>query len=72
VEIRCPECNKGPLERKTIPQTFTYKGHSLTVDQPAEWCRWCGEGILDGDDIGATEKARNDFRVSIDALVPER
>ncbi len=43
---KCPFCKDGFLERKTINETYTYKEHTLEVEQPGEWCNVCEEGIL--------------------------
>ncbi|OQY52430.1 MAG: hypothetical protein DRR08_21385 [Candidatus Parabeggiatoa sp. nov. 2] len=29
----CPFCKKGVLERKTIKETYSYKGHRLEIEQ---------------------------------------
>jgi len=66
---KCPVCKKGTLLRKKIKETYTYKGQSIDVEQPAEWCDNCGEGILSGADIKATEKILHDFRANIDGFL---
>jgi len=66
---KCPFCKDSVLERKTINETYTYKGHSLEVKQPGEWCNVCDEGILNGADLKATERELNDFQSKIDGLL---
>lgn len=67
---KCPFCGNGVLERKTIQETYTYKGQTLTVEQPGAWCNVCDEGILDGDDLKATQKQIRDFQAQVDGLLP--
>ena len=66
---KCPFCKDGWLERKIIQETYTYKGHSLTVNQPGEFCDSCDEGILNGADLKATEQPIRDFQAQIDGLL---
>ncbi len=65
----CSFCKKGFLERKTIKETYTYKGHTIEIDQPGEFCHFCGEGILNGADLQATEKQLLAFQAKIDGLL---
>ncbi len=66
---KCPFCKGGFLERKTIRETYTYKGHSLEVNQPGEFCNACEEGILNGADLKATERFIRDFQAQVDGLL---
>jgi len=66
---KCPFCKNGFLERKTIRETYTYKDHSVELDQPGEWCHACGEGILNGEDLKVTEKQIRDFQAKVDGLL---
>jgi HTH-type transcriptional regulator/antitoxin MqsA len=66
---KCPFCKDGFLARQTIKETYTYKGHSLEVKQPGEFCNSCEEGILNGADLKATEKTIRDFQAQIDGLL---
>lgn len=65
----CPFCGNGVLEAKTITETYTYKGQSFKIEQPGEWCSGCGEGILSGTDLKATEKQIRDFQARVDGLL---
>lgn len=58
--MRCPNCGKGQLKRETRLVPFTYRGATIDVKQPGEWCQACGEGVLSADDMAATAKARHD------------
>ena len=65
----CPFCGKGVLERKTIQETYCYKGQTLEVEQPGAWCNLCEEGILENDDLKATRKQIRDFQAEVDGLL---
>jgi HTH-type transcriptional regulator/antitoxin MqsA len=67
--MKCQACNKGNLHHKTKPQVFTYKGKSITLEQPGLWCDSCEEGILNSDDISKTEKAFEKFKAKVDGLL---
>ncbi|MBX3708749.1 MAG: type II toxin-antitoxin system MqsA family antitoxin [Gammaproteobacteria bacterium] len=67
--MKCHACNRGMLHQKTKPQVFTYKGKSITLEQPGLWCDSCEEGILNGDDIAKTEKAFEKFKAKVDGLL---
>jgi len=66
---KCPFCGQGVLERKVIEETYTYKGRSLVIEQPGEFCGHCEEGVLGKEDMAATRKALHDFRASVDGLL---
>jgi len=66
---KCPFCKDGFLERKTIKETYTYKGHTLEVNQPGEFCNSCEEGILNGADLAATAPVIRDFQAQLDELL---
>jgi len=57
------------LERRTVRETYTYKGHELQVDQPGEFCNRCDEGIITGKDMKVTEQAFHDLRATVDGLL---
>jgi len=65
----CHFCQNGFLERKTIKETHTYKGHTFEIEQPGEFCNVCDEGVLNGTDLKATEKPIRDFQAKIDGLL---
>lgn len=67
--MKCHACNKGNLHHKTKNQIFTYKGKSITLEQPGLWCDSCEEGILNGEDIAKTEKAFERFKSKVDGLL---
>jgi len=66
VPALCPICFKGQLKRKTKRVTSAYRGHSITYQQPGDWCDHCGEGILSGTDALATQARLLEWRTRID------
>ena len=64
----CPICH-GKLEHKKEDTVYEYKGKSVTIFQPAEYCLSCGESFLSADDIKATKKDIVDFKRSVDHLL---
>ncbi|EIJ43650.1 putative zinc finger/helix-turn-helix protein, YgiT family [Beggiatoa alba B18LD] len=66
---KCPFCADGFLERKTILETYEYKGQTLTVKQAGDYCNACDEGILSGKDLQETQKQIHDFHAKIDGLL---
>ena len=67
---KCPCCHKGYLTRKTIKNTFHYKGHSIVLDQPGEYCDTCDDGVLNGSDLAYTSKTLRDWHTEIDGFLP--
>jgi HTH-type transcriptional regulator/antitoxin MqsA len=68
-EKSCPFCTDGKLTQGVKSLSFNYKGSSIKIDQPGKHCNSCDEGIVNGSDIKATEKALHDFRAKIDGLL---
>ncbi len=62
----CPVCFNGRLNRGIKRITTEYKGRIYQEDQPGDWCDVCNEGILNGNDLEATETAWLAFRDRID------
>lgn len=65
----CPICGEQALthEVRTVP--YTYKGHTFTIDQPAEWCSACGEGIIHPEDNKAVQAVIQEEKARIDGLL---
>jgi len=51
----CPACSTGTLVREVRVSRFEYHGETLTYEQPGDWCTECGEAVLSGEDMAATE-----------------
>jgi len=57
---RCVVCGKGTVKRGTRKTPYTYKGVTVEVMQPGEWCNACGEGFLSPQDMAATRRKLHD------------
>jgi HTH-type transcriptional regulator / antitoxin MqsA len=57
----CPVCAKGQLVREVRTARFEYRGAVCEYDQLGDWCMSCGEAVLSGDDMAATEGVLIDF-----------
>lgn len=62
----CPVCFQGVLRRCVKRVALDCKGRVFEQDQPGDWCDQCAEGILNGDDLQATESAWLAFREAVD------
>ena len=60
--MKCHACNNGVLRQKIKSQVFSYKGKSITLEQPGLWCDSCEEGVLSSEDIAKTDKAFDEFK----------
>lgn len=67
--IYCPFCRQGKIIRDIRPQLYKYQGYETIIDQPGDYCDHCGEAILSGADLRATEKQLNDFQARIEGLL---
>lgn len=67
--MKCYACKKGTLRHKSKSQIYTYKGKSITLNQPGLWCDSCDEGILNGDDLAKTENSFEAFKAKVDGLL---
>ena len=57
VETRpCPAC-AGGMARATRKRWIRYQNKKVKIDQPAWWCRECGEGVLDAKDSVVADRA---------------
>lgn len=66
---RCPICGEQALKHEARPVSYTYKGHGFTIDQPAEWCAACGEGIIYPEDNKAVKARIQEEKARIDGLL---
>lgn len=58
--MKCAFCGKEHLKRETRSMPFSYRGATIEVGQPGDWCDACGEGVLSAADMAVTVKARHD------------
>jgi len=61
----CPICN-GKVEFKTVLTTYTYKKHSIEVEQSGEHCVECKEAFLSPKDLKSTKLEIANFKREID------
>lgn len=65
----CPICGEQALEHKKKPVIYTYKNHNFTINQPAEWCEACGEGIIGPEDNKLVMVDIQEEKAKIDGLL---
>lgn len=66
----CPVCGEGSVKKEVIKETFTYKGHSIEVDNYVVWrCNNCGEAIVDPETSRKVDKILVDFKRKVDGLL---
>jgi HTH-type transcriptional regulator/antitoxin MqsA len=59
------------MVREVRGSSFEYRGETLTYDQPGDWCTECGEAVLTGEDMAATEQLILDFMQRVDRAQAE-
>ena len=64
----CPICGES-IKHTTKSMAYNYKGGSITLEQPCEYCNSCNESFLSKEDINATKKELADFKRGIDHLL---
>ena len=66
----CPICGSGALTKKSIEETFDYKGKSITIkDYLIFECPVCEESIVEQETLKNTEPILIDFRRKVDNLL---
>jgi len=66
----CPICGKGKLKRKSITETFTYKGHRLIVPHYEVYCcPRCQEEFLDYSLTRRHQQKIRDWQRETDGLL---
>jgi len=64
----CPKTG-APMRRDVRPMTLTYKGESITFDQPGWYCDESDEGILVGKDLHISDRMLNRLKARVDGLL---
>jgi YgiT-type zinc finger domain-containing protein len=64
----CPECG-GEMRYEERDDTLEYKGHTRTIKTLDWWCRRCGEGVLTGEPLVASERAFLELKAEVDVTV---
>lgn len=68
----CPECG-GEMRYEKHADEVSYLGHVRKIKTLGWWCSRCGEGILDGAALRASEKlSSNSKQRSMESLAPRR
>jgi HTH-type transcriptional regulator / antitoxin MqsA len=67
--MKCPLCGEGELKRELRAVPYTYRGTTVEVEQPGDWCSACGEGALSVEDMAATAKACHDMIATKEGLL---
>lgn len=61
----CPICN-GKVKYKSELTTYTYKEHSIEIEQSGEYCMECGEAFLSPKDLKSTKLQIANFKRKVD------
>jgi len=68
----CPETGKL-LRRDVRPVEFSYKGHTITLDQPGWYATDGGmESLHSGEDMSATQGEFEEFMARVDNILPAK
>lgn len=66
----CPLCGEKTVKHEIKKVPYTYKEHTFYINQPAEWCSACGEGIISAEDNKAVLADIQEEKDKIDELLP--
>lgn len=69
VELNCPVCGSGHLERHTQQEIIEYKKAKLTVDLSFSICDVCGVEQASDDDLRQNKRACNAAKKRFDGLL---
>ena len=64
----CPETG-APMHRDVRPMTLTYKGRSITYDQPGWYSDQSDEGVLVGKDLQISDRMLNRLKARHEGLL---
>ena len=65
--MKCPSCGKDSMVSEVRDETYEYRGQTLIVPLPGDYCAQCGEGIFTASQTEVYLKALQDFRDQVDA-----
>lgn len=66
--MKCPICGKGPLKRAKRSMPYTYKGRKTEIPAVSgDFCKTCGEVILDLDESARVSAAMLEFNRLVNA-----
>lgn len=66
---QCPICGEFESEHRVKNVPYTYRGVQFYIDQPAEWCGACGEGIINAKDNKVVMLDIQSHKARIDGLL---
>lgn len=72
--MKCPVCGGGPLKHDKRNRPYTYKGQKTMIPAVSgDFCKTCGEVIIDKDDSARVSTAMLEFnrQVNADHVDPE-
>ena len=64
----CPECG-GEMRYEKHDDEVSYQGRTRTLKTLGWWCSKCGEGILEGAPLRASEKAFLELKAEVDGVL---
>lgn len=68
--MRCPACGAARLEKDTRDLPHVYKGESIILRQvTGQFCRTCGEAVLDADESRRTMELMRAFAREVNATL---
>ncbi len=65
----CPICGVGTIKVERKPETFEYKGKTLTLELTVYSCDVCGEDFFDDEEMRKHQKTIKDFQRRVDGLL---
>lgn len=57
------------MRRAVRSLPFTYKGETISVEQPGWYCEDCREGVLTQEDMAATQPVLQDFKARVEGVM---
>ncbi len=64
----CPECG-GEMRHEKRPEQLEYLGHQRACMTLSWWCSQCGEAILDGAALRASETAFLELKAEVEGVL---
>ncbi len=61
----CPICRVGHLSHRSKRVVIDLAEYERVREQPGYWCNHCEEGIINGDDLMATDAQMQEFRAYV-------
>jgi len=66
---QCELCGAYASEHKIKPMVYIYKKKEFVINQPAQWCDACDEGIIDAEDNRKVDALIQAEKSRIDGLL---